>query len=209
MPCCCLATRSDCVLAISIYGVSISVALLSVLGLHGHDFGPGFSIVTTEILHKSALSVYAVCLVANIILFIGLVLPHTEKLLLVPWLISHTLLVVTLMAASLYYLGINIITFYSRWLFLVQFIISVLYTSLLCLDDCTVLLGYSISIIVAIITLLYCIYVVQDYFDALQHIQVTMIIFISLLKHQDIYVLQKLKKKAKQIAAKAPQVTSL
>ena len=47
-----------------------------------------------------------------------------------------------------------------------------LYTSLLCLDDCTVLLGYSISIIVAIITLLYCIYVVQDYFDALQHIQV-------------------------------------
>ena len=93
--------------------------------------------------------------------------------------------------------------------FLVQFIISVLYTSLLCLDDCTVLLGYSISIIVAIITLLYCIYVVQDYFDALQHIQVTMIIFISLLKHQDIYVLQKLKKKAKQIAAKAPQVTSL
>ena len=42
----------------------------------------------------------------------------------------------------------------------------------MCLDDCTVLLGYSISIIVAIITLLYCIYVVQDYFDALQHIQV-------------------------------------
>ena len=116
MPCCCLATRSDCVLAISIYGVSISVALLSVLGLHGHDFGPGFSIVTTEILHKSALSVYAMCLVANIILFIGLVLPHTEKLLLVPWLISHTLLVLALMAASLYYLGINIL--YSRWLFL-------------------------------------------------------------------------------------------
>jgi len=157
MPCCCLATRSDCVLAISIYGVSISVALLSVLGLHGHDFGPGFSIVTTEILHKSALSVYAMCLVANIILFIGLVLPHTEKLLLVPWLISHTLLVLALMAASLYYL--------------------VLYTSLLCLDDCTVLLGYSISIIVAIITLLYCIYVVQDYFDALQHIQVTVIVY--------------------------------
>ena len=108
MPCCCLASRADCVLAISIYGVSISVALLSVLGLHGHDFGPGFSGVTTEILHKTALAVYAVCLVANIILFIGLVLPHTEKLLLVPWLISHTLLVLALMAASLYYLG-NII----------------------------------------------------------------------------------------------------
>ena len=168
MPCCCLATRSDCVLAISIYGVSISVALLSVLGLHGHDFGPGFSGVTTEILHKTALSVYAVCLVANIILFIGLVLPHTEKLLLVPWLISHTLLVLALMAASLYYLGNIILCFF----FFVTLIISVLYTSLLCLDDCTVLLGYSISIIVAIITLLYCIYVVQDYFDALQHIQV-------------------------------------
>merc|ERR1711879_280197 len=125
---------------------------------------------TTEILHKTALSVYAVCLFTNIILFIGLILPHTEKLLLVPWLVSHTLLVVALMAASLYYL--------------------VLYTSLLCLDDCTVLLGYSISIIVAIITLLYCIYVVQDYFDALQHVQ-------------------KLRKKAKQIAVKAPQVTSL
>ena len=175
MPCCCLATRSDCVLAISIYGVSISVALLSVLGLHGHDFGPGFSIVTTEILHKSALSVYAMCLVANIILFIGLVLPHTEKLLLVPWLISHTLLVLALMAASLYYLGMNIILSVAFSWYL-QFIISVLYTSLLCLDDCTVLLGYSISIIVAIITLLYCIYVVQDYFDALQHIQVTMIV---------------------------------
>ena len=107
MPCCCLASRSDCVLAISIYGVSISVALLSVLGLHGHDFGPGFSNVTTEILHKTALSVYAVCLVANIILFIGLILPHTEKLLLVPWLVSHTLLVLALMAASLYYLGIK------------------------------------------------------------------------------------------------------
>ena len=171
MPCCCLATRADCVLAISIYGVSISVALLSVLGLHGHDFGPGFSSVTTEILHKTALSVYAVCLLANIILFIGLVLPRTEKLLLVPWLVSHTLLVVALMAASLYYLG-NIIH-YPQWLFRgIRFVISVLYTSLLCLDDCTVLLGYSISIIVAIITLLYCIYVVQDYFDALQHIQV-------------------------------------
>ena len=33
--------------------------------------------------------------------------------------------------------------------------------------------------------------------------------FISLLNHQDICVLQKLKKKAKEIAAKAPQVTSL
>ena len=99
MPWCCLP-RSDCVLAISIYGVSVSVALLSVLGLHGHDFGPGFSPVTTEILHKTALSVYAVCLITNIILFIGLILPHTEKLLLVPWLVSHTLLVVALMAAE-------------------------------------------------------------------------------------------------------------
>ena len=124
MPCCCLASRSDCVLAISIYGVSISVALLSVLGLHGHDFGPGFSNVTTEILHKTALSVYAVCLVANIILFIGLILPHTEKLLLVPWLVSHTLLVLALMAASLYYLGrYNIIILYSRWLFVLYTII--------------------------------------------------------------------------------------
>lgn len=49
---------------------------------------------------------------------------------------------------------------------------SVLYTSLLCLDDCTVLLGYSISIIAAIITLLYCIYIVQDHFDALLDQQV-------------------------------------
>ena len=105
MPCCCLA-RSDCVLAISIYGVSISVALLSVLGLHGHDFGPGFSSVTTEILHNTALSVYAVCLVTNLLLFIGLLLPSPERYLLVPWLASHTLLVVALMAASLYYLGL-------------------------------------------------------------------------------------------------------
>ena len=108
MPCCCLA-RSDCVPAISIYGVSISVALLSVLGLHGHDFGPGFSAVTTEILHNTALSVYAVCLVTNLLLFLGLLLPSPERYLLIPWLASHTLLVVALMAASLYYLGLFLI----------------------------------------------------------------------------------------------------
>ena len=59
MPCCCLA-RSECVLAVSIYGVATSVALLSVLGLHGHDFGPGFSPFTTEILHQVCLATYAV-----------------------------------------------------------------------------------------------------------------------------------------------------
>jgi len=40
------------VLAVSIYGVAASSALLSVLGLHGHNFGPGFSPFTTEILHQ-------------------------------------------------------------------------------------------------------------------------------------------------------------
>jgi len=150
--CCCLATRADCVLVISIYGVSVSVALLSVLGLHGHDFGPGFSPRTTEALHQAALAVYGVSLATNLVLLVGLLLPNTEKLLLVPWLLAHTLLVMALMAAALYYL--------------------VLYTSLLCLDDCTVLLGYSISIIAAIITLLYCIYIVQDHFDALLDQQV-------------------------------------
>ena len=104
MPCCCLA-QSDCVLVISIYGVSVSVALLSVLGLHGHDFGPGFSPITTEILHKTALSVYGICLLANILLFVGNLLTKHRKLFLIPWLVCHTLLVVALMAASLYYLG--------------------------------------------------------------------------------------------------------
>lgn len=101
---CCL-TRSDCVLVISIYGVSISVALLSVLGLHGHDFGPGFSDTTTNSLHITALSVYSVCLVTNILLFIGIILPYPEKFLLLPWLVSHTILAIALMALALYYLG--------------------------------------------------------------------------------------------------------
>ena len=102
MPCCCLA-RSDCVLAVSIYGIAVSVALLSVLGLHGHDFGPGFSVIASDILHKTALSTYTVCLLTNILLFLGLLLP--ERLLLLPWLVSHTLLVVALLPAASYYLG--------------------------------------------------------------------------------------------------------
>lgn len=169
MACCCCLPRSDCVLAISIYGVSISVALLAVLGLHGHDFGPGFSNQTTEVLHKTSLSVYAICLSTNLLVFLGILMASSEKWFLIPWLVSHTLLVVALMAASLYYL--------------------VLYTTFVCLDDCTILLGYSISIIVAIVTLLYCIYVVQDHFDVLVH-------------------QQKLKKKAESLK-KIPQVTSL
>ena len=118
MPCCCLA-RSECVIAVSIYGISISAALLSVLGLHGHDFGPGFSIMAEDILHKVALSTYAVCLVTNILLLLGLLLP--ERLLLLPWLVSHLLLVVALLPAASYYL--------------------VLYTTVECWDNCTVLLG--------------------------------------------------------------------
>ena len=102
MPCCCLA-RSDCVLAVPIYGIAVSVALLSVLGLHGHDFGPGFSEIASDILHKTALSTYTVCLLTNILLFLGLLLP--ERLLLLPWLVSHTLLVVALLPAASYYLG--------------------------------------------------------------------------------------------------------
>ena len=59
MSCSCLS-RSESVLIVSIYGVSVSVALLSVLGLHGHEFGPGFSPFTTDILHQVCLSVYGV-----------------------------------------------------------------------------------------------------------------------------------------------------
>lgn len=51
-------------------------------------------------------------------------------------------------------------------------IFLVLYTSLYCEDDCILLLGYSISIILAIITLLYSLYIVQDFFDRLLHHQV-------------------------------------
>ena len=118
MPCCCLA-RSECVIAVSIYGISISAALLSVLGLHGHDFGPGFSVMAEDYLHKIALSTYSVCLVTNIILLLGLLLP--ERLLLLPWLGSHLLLVVALLPAASYYL--------------------VLYTTVECWDNCNVLLA--------------------------------------------------------------------
>ncbi len=37
-----------------------SIFLLAVLGLHGHEFGPGFSPFTTEILHQVCLAIYAV-----------------------------------------------------------------------------------------------------------------------------------------------------
>ena len=51
------------------------------------------------------LQVYGVSLATNLVLCVGLLLPNTEKLLLVPWLLAHTLLVMALMAAALYYLG--------------------------------------------------------------------------------------------------------
>jgi len=148
MPCCCLA-RSECVLAVSIYGVATSVALLSVLGLHGHDFGPGFSPFTTEILHQVCLATYTVCLMTNLLLFLGLLVPLRP--LLVPWLVAHSVLVLALTAASVNYL--------------------VLYSYVDCTGDCTVLLGLSVSLVVAITTILYCIYVVQDYFDILKYEQ--------------------------------------
>ena len=53
----------------------------------------------------SVMQVYGVSLAANLVLLVGLLLPNTEKLLLVPWLLAHTLLVMALMAAALYYLG--------------------------------------------------------------------------------------------------------
>jgi len=134
-------------LLVSIYGVAVSVALLSVLGLRGHEFGPGVSPYTTDILHQVCLSVYGICLMTNLLLFLGLVLPLRP--LLVPWLLGHTLLAVALGSASVYYL--------------------VLYVNTECGGDCTVLLAYATSLVGAVIILTYCIYLVQDFFDVLKY----------------------------------------
>ena len=85
----------------------------------------------------------------NLLLFLGLLVPLRP--LLVPWLVAHSVLVLALTAASVNYL--------------------VLYSYVDCRGDCTVLLGLSISLVVAIVTILYCIYVVQDYFDILKYEQ--------------------------------------
>ena len=113
-------TRAECSLLLAIYGVSVSAALLSVLGLSGHQFGPGFSSSLTDILHHSCLIVYSVSLVTNLSLMVGLLL--TLPWLLVPWLLAHSLLVLALAAASLYYL--------------------VKYTEEDCSSDCYLLLCY-------------------------------------------------------------------
>ena len=85
----------------------------------------------------------------NLLLFLGLLVPLRP--LLVPWLVAHSVLVLALSAASVNYL--------------------VLYSYVDCKGDCTVLLGLSVSLVVAITTILYCIYVVQDYFDILKYEQ--------------------------------------
>jgi len=146
MTCCCLS-RSECVLIISIYCIATSVALLSVLGLHGHHFGPGFSPFLTGILHNIFLTVYSVSLATSLLLFLGLLLPL--RYLLVPWLVSHLLLCVSLSCFSLYYL--------------------ILYSSVSCEDSCSLLLVLSSCLVLAVVTLLYCIYVVQDIFDRLKY----------------------------------------
>jgi len=86
----------------------------------------------------------------NLLLFLGLLAPLRP--LLVPWLVAHSVLILALSAASLNYL--------------------VLYSRVDCgAGGCTVLLGLSVSLVVAITTILYCIYVVQDYFDIIKYEQ--------------------------------------
>lgn len=147
---CCCPHRGEAALLVSIYSVAVSVALLSVLGFRGHQFGPGVSVLTTEILHQICLAIYAVSLTTSLLLLLGLLLPLRPLLL--PWLAAHAILCVCLVTASLNYL--------------------VLYTQVECGNgDCTVLLGLSASLVIAVLVLLYCLYVVQDWLDMLTHDQ--------------------------------------
>lgn len=147
-PCC--PNRGEAALLVSIYSAAVSVSLLAVLGLRGHDFGPGVSVLTTELLHHVCLAVYAVSLTTSLLLFLGLLFPLRP--LLFPWLAAHALLCLCLVVASLNYL--------------------VLYTQVDCDNNaCTILLGLSASLVVAVLVLLYCLYVVQDWLDMLTHDQ--------------------------------------
>jgi len=147
-PCC--PNRGEAALLVSIYSAAVSVSLLAVLGLRGHDFGPGVSVLTTELLHHVCLAVYAVSLTTSLLLFLGLLFPLRP--LLFPWIAAHALLCLCLVVASLNYL--------------------VLYTQVDCDNNaCTILLGLSASLVVAVLVLLYCLYVVQDWLDMLTHDQ--------------------------------------
>jgi len=148
-PTCC-PNRGEAALLVSIYSAAVSVSLLAVLGLRGHDFGPGVSTLTTELLHHVCLAVYAVSLTTSLLLFLGLLLPLRPLLL--PWLGAHAILCLCLVVASLNYL--------------------VLYTQVDCNNNaCTILLGLSAVLVVAVLVLLYCLYVVQDWLDMLTHDQ--------------------------------------
>ena len=74
-------------------------------------------------------------------------------MLLVPWLLSHSLLCVALGCVSLYYL--------------------VLFVDTECPAagglDCTSLLAYASTLVAAIVVLMYSIYLVQDFFDVLKY----------------------------------------
>ena len=69
---------------------------------------------------KVCLATYTVCLLTNLLLFLGLVLPLRPLLL--PWLAAHSTLAVALTTAATHYL--------------------VLFTHTDCSGDCTVLLGF-------------------------------------------------------------------
>ena len=83
----------------------------------------------------------------NLLLFLGLVLPLRP--LLVPWLAAHSLLCLALGSAFLNYL--------------------VLYVNTDCGGECSILLGYAASMVAAMVVLMYCIYLVQDFFDILKY----------------------------------------
>lgn len=182
MACCFTLSRGETVLLVSVYGTAASVALLSVLGLHGHDFGAGFSTFTTDILHQVCLSVYGICLMTNLLLFLGLLLPLRP--LLVPWLTSHVLLCLALTAFSCYYLILYVQTDCQSWS-PCTYLKDTKYVTLPlsdpsnfkvdvnCLESgqvaCNDLLGYSSSLVAALIILTYLIYLVQDFFDKLRY----------------------------------------